>query len=150
MPLGDGKGPTGMGPMTGRAAGYCSGYGLPGYANPIPGRGGYWGRCRGYFGRGGGHRRRNMFYATGLPGWARATYGQPVRGGHGANPPHWPAWTGPLVYPPYGGGYSGPEKEQELQMLKDQADLFEENLKGIKKRIQELESDTQCDEATTK
>ena len=24
--------------MTGRAAGYCAGYGVPGYMNPIPGR----------------------------------------------------------------------------------------------------------------
>lgn len=38
MPRGDGTGPAGMGPMTGRAAGYCAGYGVPGYVNPIPGR----------------------------------------------------------------------------------------------------------------
>jgi hypothetical protein len=31
-------------------------------------------------------------------------------------------------------------------MLKDHADLFEENLKGIKKRIEELESDTRSSE----
>jgi hypothetical protein len=34
MPLGDGTGPTGMGPMTGRAAGYCAGYPVPGFMNP--------------------------------------------------------------------------------------------------------------------
>jgi hypothetical protein len=39
MPAGDGTGPSGMGPMTGRGAGYCAGYGAPGYANPMPGRG---------------------------------------------------------------------------------------------------------------
>ena len=39
MPRGDGTGPRGMGPMTGRAAGYCAGYSAPGYANPISGRG---------------------------------------------------------------------------------------------------------------
>jgi len=33
MPGGDGTGPAGMGPMTGRAAGYCAGYYVPGYAN---------------------------------------------------------------------------------------------------------------------
>ncbi|HHN46468.1 MAG TPA: hypothetical protein ENN09_03405 [Planctomycetes bacterium] len=43
MPRGDGTGPMGIGPMTGRAAGYCAGYGVPGYMNPIPGRG-FWGR----------------------------------------------------------------------------------------------------------
>ena len=37
-----------MGPMTGRAAGYCAGYSVPGYVNPVSGRGGF-----GY-GRGGG------------------------------------------------------------------------------------------------
>lgn len=38
MPGGDGSGPMGWGPRSGRAAGYCSGYERPGYANPIPGR----------------------------------------------------------------------------------------------------------------
>ncbi|MCK5594864.1 DUF5320 domain-containing protein [bacterium] len=60
MPRGDGTGPGGMGPMTGRAAGYCAGYSVPGYMNPIAGRGrfGYglgFGRGRG-FGRGFGFR----------------------------------------------------------------------------------------------
>ena len=64
MPGGDGTGPMGMGPMTGRAAGYCAGYPVPGYMNPIPGFG------RG-LGRGGGRGWRNMYYATGLPGWMR-------------------------------------------------------------------------------
>jgi len=53
MPFGDGTGPRGMGPMTGRAAGYCAGFGQPGFANPIPGRrwfglGSGWGRQYGY------------------------------------------------------------------------------------------------------
>ncbi|MBN2569343.1 MAG: DUF5320 domain-containing protein [Deltaproteobacteria bacterium] len=39
MPGGNGTGPAGMGPMTGRAAGYCAGYNMPGYANAVPGRG---------------------------------------------------------------------------------------------------------------
>jgi hypothetical protein len=38
MPRGDGSGPAGMGPMTGRAAGHCAGYGVPGYMNPYGGR----------------------------------------------------------------------------------------------------------------
>ena len=46
MPGGDRTGPMGMGPRTGRAAGFCSGYGFPGYANFGPGRwfrrGGWW------------------------------------------------------------------------------------------------------------
>ena len=57
MPGGDGTGPMGMGAMTGRAAGFCVGYGMPGYANPVGGRGrGFWGR-----GRGGGRGRGRGF-----------------------------------------------------------------------------------------
>jgi len=43
MPLGDGTGPAGMGPMTGRAAGFCAGYPVPGYMNPVTGRAGFYG-----------------------------------------------------------------------------------------------------------
>jgi len=38
MPFGDGTGPMGFGPMTGRGGGFCAGFGGPGFANPIPGR----------------------------------------------------------------------------------------------------------------
>jgi len=41
MPRGDGTGPAGLGPMTGRAAGFCAGYSVPGYMNPVAGRTGY-------------------------------------------------------------------------------------------------------------
>ena len=43
MPFGDGTGPAGMGPMTGRAAGFCAGYPVPGYMNPVVGRAGFYG-----------------------------------------------------------------------------------------------------------
>lgn len=56
MPAGNGTGPMGMGPMTGRGAGFCSGAGTPGYAN-----GGGFGYGGGY---GGGFGRRNRFFAT--------------------------------------------------------------------------------------
>ena len=39
MPAGDGTGPLGWGPMTGRAAGYCAGFPVPGYMNLFVGRG---------------------------------------------------------------------------------------------------------------
>ena len=64
MPRGNGTGPMGMGPMTGRAAGFCAGNGRAGFGNPAYGRGRGMG---GGFGRG----FRNTFFATGLPGWAR-------------------------------------------------------------------------------
>ena len=63
MPRGDKTGPQGLGPMTGRAAGNCAGYDVPGYMDPIAGRG---------RGRNGGRGRRNRRTATGMPGWARA------------------------------------------------------------------------------
>ena len=42
MPRGDGTGPLGLGPMTGRGLGYCAGFGRPGYMTPGPRFG--WGR----------------------------------------------------------------------------------------------------------
>ncbi|RLI86850.1 MAG: hypothetical protein DRO98_04840 [Archaeoglobales archaeon] len=56
MPGGDGTGPWGFGPRTGRRAGFCSGYRMPGFANravwpPFGGRWfGWlgWRRFRGY------------------------------------------------------------------------------------------------------
>jgi hypothetical protein len=133
MPGGDGTGPGGLGPMTGRAAGFCAGYPVPGYMNPIAG-GGFWGR-----GRGGGRGRRNWFYATGLTGWQRAAMGWPAYGA----PPAYPApYAAPPAYPaPYAAPF-GPAgaTEQELDALKGQAEYFEDALAGIRKRIEELES----------
>jgi len=39
MPRGDGTGPAGQGPRTGRGMGYCAGFGVPGFMNPGFGRG---------------------------------------------------------------------------------------------------------------
>ena len=123
MPRGDRTGPAGMGPMTGRTAGFCAGYPVPGYMNPVGGRG-YGGR-----GRGGGWGRRNWYYATGLPGWARTGYGLPA----------WGSSVNPYAY---GGAPFDPglTTQQELDGLKGQAEYLEDSLDGIKKRIEELES----------
>jgi hypothetical protein len=43
VPYGDGTGPAGLGPMTGRAAGFCAWFGVPGYMNPVVGRAGLYG-----------------------------------------------------------------------------------------------------------
>jgi len=48
MPGGDRTGPVGMGPMTGRAAGFCAGFPVPGNATPGGGRGMGMGRARGF------------------------------------------------------------------------------------------------------
>jgi len=47
MPSGDGMGPSGWGPMTGRRRGYCVGYNTPGFVSPRPGMGRGWGPAYG-------------------------------------------------------------------------------------------------------
>jgi hypothetical protein len=74
MPLGNRRGPAGVGPMTGRRAGYCAGFGSPGYTNPAVGFG--FGGGQSWWCGGAGHGRRNMFRVTGLPGWMR--FGRPA------------------------------------------------------------------------
>ncbi|MFP4046052.1 MAG: DUF5320 domain-containing protein [Candidatus Aenigmatarchaeota archaeon] len=53
MPRGDGTGPEGRGPMTGRGLGYCTGYETPGFTKGRP-RGCGFGRGRRRFYRGRG------------------------------------------------------------------------------------------------
>jgi len=115
MPGGDGTGPLGMGPMTGRGAGYCAGFAVPGFVNHGFG-GGFFGRC-------GGRGRRNMFYATGLPGWARA--------GMGTSDAAMAATA-----------FGGMTRDQELNVLKQQADQAAGVLESIRRRISELEGKT--------
>lgn len=48
MPMGDGRGPLGKGPLTGRGAGFCAGFRTPGYTRTGAGRGaGFGGGVRG-------------------------------------------------------------------------------------------------------
>jgi hypothetical protein len=122
MPGGDGTGPAGLGPMTGRAAGYCAGYPFAGYMNPVGGRG-YWG-----WGRGGGWGRRALS-GSAPAGWPAAAYRWPAYGAAGAYPTPYAAPFAPTV-----------TKEQELDALKDQAKSLEDALGGIRKRIAELEA----------
>lgn len=117
MPGGDRTGPMGMGPMTGRGAGYCAGFAVPGFVNRA--FGGFLGRGRGG-GRGGGRGWRNMYYATGLPGWARAGMG--AAGGAMA-----------------AGAFRAMPPQQELEVLKQQAQEAADVLERIRQRIGELE-----------
>ena len=58
MPRGDGTGPLGQGPLTGRGMGFCAGFNTPGFMNP--GFRGFRRFARGFargFGRGLGFRR---------------------------------------------------------------------------------------------
>ena len=101
MPLGDGTGPLGFGPMTGRAAGFCAGYPVPGYLNPVPG-GGWFGAGRGGFPWGGG---RGRFFGRGF-GFGRGR-GRGRGGGRFGFGPGWgiPYGAFPYAMPSYGGYY---------------------------------------------
>lgn len=126
MPRGDASGPRGMGPMTGRGAGYCAGYGVPGYMNPAGGGGFGYGRGygRGFgFGRGFGR------------GYGRAWAGAaPQALGYAAPYP-------PYGYAPVEAAPPAPTREQELDMLESQAKGFQQTLDDIRKRISDLESE---------
>ncbi len=114
MPRGDGTGPTGMGAMTGRAAGYCAGTGMPGFANFAPGRGlgMNFGRMRSF---GGGRRNQNRFYATGMSN--RMQLGE------------------------YAAPYRTVDPGVEKQALRGQAAVLQSELDFIKKRLEEIDSE---------
>ena len=126
MPGGNGTGPTGLGPMTGRAAGFCAGYSVPGYANPVGGRGMGMGWGRGF--RGGGFGRGRGF-GQGF-GWGRAGYGVP-------------AWVGVADSYPANASF-GPTltAAQELEGLKQQAEFLQNSLSQVSERIEQLEKES--------
>ena len=116
----------------------------------------------------GGYGNRNMYYMTGLPGWMRFGYSpgwagrsptglgpaaQYLTTGTWATPQMEMAWQSGQVPYPQGSGFPMPgfptpydpwgaaqiSPEQELQMLQGQAEVLEDELDGIKRRIEELE-----------
>jgi len=107
----------GMGPMTGRGLGYCAGYSVPGFANPVGyglGRGMAWGRGGG-LGRGLGLRRgRGGFMPY-------AGFVSPVAG----------------VFPT-----AAPDEET---VLKSHVSALEEQLAAVKARLGEIEDDKNQD-----
>jgi hypothetical protein len=110
--------------MTGRGAGFCRGYGMPGYANGMPGRGFGWagrgggrGGGRG-FGGGFGRGFRNRYWAAGTPGWA-----------------NFGPFPGPG--PVYGTDMT---REEEIETLRQQAETFKAGLKDIERRLESLET----------
>lgn len=112
MPRGDRRGPAGWGPMTGRGAGYCAGYQVPGFLNRWVGR--FRGRCS--FGpRGGGH------------GWRRACFFGP--------------WGPGYPVSPYAGVPGGYDPGVEAEFLSKEADYLKQELKAIETRLAQLEKD---------
>jgi hypothetical protein len=123
MPRGDGTGPIGMGSRTGRAAGLCAGFGVPGFSNPAPGGGLGMGFGRGpgsFGGRGGGRGWRNMFNAIGLSGWMN----------FGGNAEPYRNQTTCMKS----------DLEMEKQTLRGQADALQSELEFIRKRLDEVSS----------
>jgi len=114
MPWGDGTGPLGLGPMTGRGAGYCAGFGVPGFMNPWP-----------RFGRG---FRRAFGFGRGLGlgrGWAwraRAIWA-PLA-------PWAPEWVVPVQ--------RELTRDEERELLKAEKEQLERELKEIERRLKEL------------
>ncbi|MDY6865012.1 MAG: DUF5320 domain-containing protein [Halobacteriota archaeon] len=99
-----------------------------------------------------GNRHRNMYYATGQPGWMRFGYSP----GWGELPPgakylsqtgqmpQFTSWmqnqssTGRPVTPVTQDIPVGSTKEQEIRALENQADLLSKQLEEIKKRLKEI------------
>jgi len=118
--------------MTGRGAGYCAGYPVPGFMNPGGGRGLGMGWGRG----GGGGMGMAWRRGWGGGGWGRGWAADPSAYGAAYAPPVQPAPYGAPVPPAY---YGAPSAEQETEMLRSQADWLKEQMDGINKRLQELE-----------
>lgn len=113
MPQGDRTGPMGQGPITGRGLGFCSGFDTPGYAK---GFGGGMGRGFG-FGRGRGMGMGN---------------------GRGRN--FGGAFTGFFQGSPWMQTVS---KDDEVKMLKAQAESLKRSQKVIEKRLSDLDKESE-------
>ncbi len=115
MPRGDGTGPMGMGAMSGRTAGYCSGSGTAGYANSLP------------VNRLGLGARRGWGQVGGGRGWCRSNYAPGIQS-----------------RAPYGfcAPVQGQTPDREKLALKNQAEALKSQLNLIMKRLENLEADT--------
>lgn len=111
MPQGDRTGPMGQGPLTGRRLGFCSGYDTPGYTKGFGSGMGY-----GFgFGRGMGRGR----------GFGRGrNFGRAFTGFYYDMP-----WTHTI------------SKEDEIRMLKSEAEALKHSQSDIERRLKELEKE---------
>jgi len=90
----------------------------------------------------GGHR--NMYYATGMPGWMRLGYSP---GWVGQSPGGLPPtvqymrtgmWQTPQPQTTVAGMQAGMPAQQEVSILESQAAMLEGQLEQIRKKIEEL------------
>ncbi|MEA1910490.1 MAG: DUF5320 domain-containing protein [Spirochaetota bacterium] len=121
MPRGDRRGPNGMGPMTGRGAGFCSGSNAPGYMNTgaVGGYGQGLGAGRGF---GGGFHGGAYGNAYGR-GMGRA---QGLGGGIGFQTPY--------VAPVY-------SKETEKGYIENEVSFLKDQLKALEGRLSDMKED---------
>ncbi len=108
----------GNGPMTGRGAGFCGGYGMPGASNANISGGsardfGRGGACRRSGFGGGGHGWRNRCFETALPGWMRSDQ--------------------------YGGAGINTDPEMIKQAMKAQVETLEAELDIMRKHLDRLD-----------
>ncbi|HDS03542.1 MAG TPA: hypothetical protein ENN72_07545 [Firmicutes bacterium] len=104
MPRGDRTGPNGVGPMTGRAAGFCGGNDRPGYA------------AGGFFGRGGGFGRG---FGRGFNrGWGFRPFS-----GYGAGP----------VYPEYTPERETVDLKEEARLMENRLNEIKQRLADLEK-----------------
>ena len=120
MPAGDGTGPDGMGPMTGRNMGYCAGFNNPGFTKP--GRGAGFGNRRGGRPRFGRRNRRRVTYV-------------PVN-----NNPNNPNFNNNQGYAPVN---RQPSREEELNYLENTAEDLKSKLNTVMERIDELKKEAE-------
>jgi len=117
MPFGDGTGPRGLGPRTGRGTGYCAGFCMPGSMSPVPGGSGFGfgrgGRAMGCQWFGAGRGWRNWYGAAGMSRWAGTGYGYPSA----------PSYTA----------------EEEIALLREDAEFLQKQLQEIQSRISTME-----------
>ena len=117
MPGGDRTGSMGQGPGTGRGLGYCSGFDTPEFT-----KGAGYGMGRGFgFGRG-------MRYGRGMGGGRGFNLGWGISTGNAGFVPGYP-WAQPM------------SKEDEVKLLKSQADSLKRSQNDIEKRLGELEKE---------
>jgi len=96
-------------------------------------------------------RRRNMYYATGLPGWMRfgTSPGWVGRSPSGLGPcaeylttGQWPAgMAGAMAgaVPPPTAMPNQPDRQQQLAFLQAQAGMLEQQLQAIREQLQQLD-----------
>ncbi len=113
MPRGDRTGPRGAGPMTGRAAGYCAGYSVPGFMNPTVG-----------YRRGGGRG-----FGRGWIAYPPPAVGQPA----------YPLVYPPVAQPQSPEQEVAALQNYQKELEAEKADL-EQEMGGVKARIEELKA----------